>query len=197
MTSDTGSTDTGVLESLAACQCGFVTVRQAEALGFGQSMLVELTESGSWTCDRRGLFRWARVRRTELDDFAKWCTWFGGTATVSHYSAADLHGLGHLGPRFVHLSVATAVPSPARQVALHRSPLGQGEFEQIGPIRITTPLRTVHDLAAGGISQELLNEVVADGVAIGRLDTHEIRASCASACHEVAVRVESALAAAG
>ncbi|WP_257233218.1 hypothetical protein [Rhodococcus qingshengii] len=140
-------------------------------------------------------FRLERVRHTALDEFAKWCTWFAGSATVSHYSAADLHGLGHLQPRFIHLSVAHPLAAPTRQVALHRLPLADDECEQIGPIRITTPLRTVHDLASGGISQVLLNEVVADAVAIGRLDAHELYLSCENASVDVAVRVELALAA--
>lgn len=101
----------------------------------------------------------------------------------------------HLQPRFIHLSVAHPLAAPTRQVALHRLPLADDECEQIGPIRITTPLRTVHDLASGGISQVLLNEVVADAVAIGRLDAHELYLSCANASVDVAVRVELALAA--
>ena len=116
--------------------------------GFGLALMEEMTESGTWTCECRGLFRLERVRHTALDEFAKWCTWFAGSATVSHYSAADLHGLGHLQPRFIHLSVAHPLAAPTRQVALHRLPLADDECEQIGPIRITTPLRTVHDLAS-------------------------------------------------
>ncbi|GAA3171964.1 hypothetical protein ACIQYW_09560 [Rhodococcus erythropolis] len=183
------------LELLALRQCGFVTALQASELGFGLALMEEMTESGTWTCECRGLFRLERVRHTALDEFAKWCTWFAGSATVSHYSAADLHGLGHLQPRFIHLSIAHPLAAPTRQVALHRLPLADDECEQIGPIRITTPLRTVHDLASGGISQVLLNEVVADAVAIGRLDAHELYLSCENASVDVAVRVELALAA--
>ncbi len=82
------------LELLALRQCGFVTALQASELGFGLALMEEMTESGTWTCECRGLFRLERVRHTALDEFAKWCTWFAGSATVSHYSAADLHGSG-------------------------------------------------------------------------------------------------------
>lgn len=82
------------LELLALRQCGFVTALQASELGFGLALMEEMTESGTWTCECRGLFRLERVRHTALDEFAKWCTWFAGSATVSHYSAADLMASG-------------------------------------------------------------------------------------------------------
>ncbi|MFE4498842.1 hypothetical protein ACFRFQ_03210 [Rhodococcus sp. NPDC056743] len=185
--------DYEALELLALRQCGFVATDQAAALGFSGHDWDWLLESGTWISECPGLFRLDRVRRTAMDEFAKWCTWFAGRATVSHYSAAELHGLGHLQPRFMHLSVGVPVSAPTRQLALHRCSLAESECEQFGAIRITTPVRTVLDIASGGISQELLNEVVSDGVAIGRLDAHELYRSCENAAVDVAVRVELAL----
>src|SRR3546814_11202312 len=80
------------LELLALRQCGFVTALQASALGFGLASMEEMTESGTWTCECRGLFRLERVRHTDLDEFAKWCTWFAGSAPVSHISAQMREG---------------------------------------------------------------------------------------------------------
>lgn len=181
------------LELLARQQCGFVSAAQASAIGFGAEAMAALTESARWNRECLGLFRLAGVRQTALDDFAKWCTWYGGTATVSHYSAADLHGLGHLQPRFIHLSVGRPAATPSTQVALHRRRLVAAECEQAGPIRITTPVRTVMDLASGGISQTLLNEVVADAVAIGRIESAELFAACETASSDVSGRIERAL----
>lgn len=189
------TSDYEALETLAVRQCGFVTAMQASDLGFDGHRMDRMTESGTWTCDCRGLFRLDRVRRTPLDEFAKWSMWFDGRATVSHYSAADLYGLGHVHPRFLHFSVAERIGAPSRRIALHRHPIPDTACEQIGPIRITTPLRTVHDLAAGGVAQVVLNEMVADAVAIGRLDARALYLSCADATDDVAVRVQLALAA--
>lgn len=185
--------DYEALEKLALRQCGFVATDQAAALGLTGEEWDALLESGIWISECQGLYRLDRVRRTAMDEFAKWCTWFDGRATVSYYSAAELHGLGRLQPRFLHLSVSTAMPAPTRQLALHRCSLEEAECEQVGPIRITTPVRTVLDIASGGISQEMLNEVVSDGVAIGRLDPHELYLSCENMSVDVAVRVELAL----
>lgn len=185
--------DYEALEQLALRQCGFVATDQASALGLTAGDVNSLLESGTWISDCPGLFRLDSVRHTALDEFAKWCTWFADRATVSHYSAAELHGLGHLQPRFLHFSTEMPITAPVRQLALHRCILTESECEQIGPIRITTPVRTVLDLAAGGISQELLDEVVSDGLAIGRLDARELYLSCENAAIDVAVRVELAL----
>jgi len=110
------------LELLALRQCGFVTALQASELGFGLALMEEMTESGTWTCECRGLFRLERVRHTALDEFAKWCTWFAGSPTVSHYSGADLHGRGHLQPRFLPRSVAHPRAAPTPHVTLPRLP---------------------------------------------------------------------------
>ena len=85
-------------------------------------------------------------------------------------------------------------PSPTQQLALHRRSLRPEDCEQVGPLRITTPLCTALDLAASGISQELLDEVVADGVAIGRLNARALHGECGSLPAQVAQRVEHALA---
>ncbi|AOW93234.1 hypothetical protein BFN03_12845 [Rhodococcus sp. WMMA185] len=188
----------GVVEELtraAMAQAGYFTTTQVLRLGFAASDIGEHLADGSWVKIERDLFRLRDCPRSDLEEFAKWCTWFGAAAAVSHQSAAELHGLGHLYPRFIHLSTVLSPPSPTQQLALHRRSLGPEEVEQVGPLRITTPKRTALDLAASGISQELLDEVVADGVAIGRLSASALQRECGSLPGQVAQRVERALAA--
>lgn len=182
------------LQELAASQDGYFTAAQAIQVGYTAEMLGTQVVRGSWLRVERDLFRDAGAPHTDLEAFVKWCTWFGTAAAVSHQSAAELHGLGHLYPRFIHFSTVMAPPTPTRELALHRRSVRAQDCEQIGPIRITTPQCTALDLAAGGISQELLDEVVADGVAIGRLDAHELHEACAKRPAPVAERIEHALA---
>ncbi|NLE78924.1 MAG: hypothetical protein GX610_04960 [Rhodococcus sp.] len=182
------------LQELAAAQAGFFTAAQALQVGYSTEMLGTQVVRGSWIKVERDLFRAADAPHTDFEAFAKWCTWFGTAAAVSHQSAAELHGLGHLYPRFIHFSTVMAPPSPTRELALHRRSVRAQDCEKIGPLRITTPQRTALDLAAGGISQELLDEVVADGVAIGRLDAHALHEESATCEAPVAQRIERALA---
>ncbi|MDH6286664.1 type IV toxin-antitoxin system AbiEi family antitoxin domain-containing protein [Rhodococcus sp. NM-2] len=182
------------LTRVATAQAGFFTTAQVLRLGFAADEIDERVADGSWVKVERDLFRLKDCPHSDLEEFAKWCTWFGAAAAVSHQSAAELHGLGHLYPRFIHLSTVLSPPSPTQQLALHRRSLRPEDCEQVGPLRITTPLCTALDLAASGISQELLDEVVADGVAIGRLNARALHGECGSLPAQVAQRVEHALA---
>ncbi len=129
-----------------------------------------------------------------LDEYAMWAAWFDGAAVVSHQSAAELHGLGSLSPRFLHLSVrAGRPPVTPRLAVVHRSLTG-ADVESAGPFLVTTPVRTVLDLAEGDIGQAALNEVVADAVAIDRCAGREITDAGARLSPRAARRVYQALA---
>lgn len=129
-----------------------------------------------------------------LDEYAMWAAWFDGAAVVSHQSAADLHGLGSLRPRFLHLSArAGRPPVPPRLVVVRRA-LAGADVESAGPFLVTTPVRTVLDLAEADIGQSALNEVVADAVAIHRCAGEEITDAGARLSPRAARRVYRALA---
>lgn len=129
-----------------------------------------------------------------LDEYAMWAAWFDGAAAVSHHSAADLHGIGRLRPRFLHLSVgAGRPPVTPRLVVLRRALLGV-EVESAGPFLVTTPLRTVLDLAESDIGQTALDEVIGDAVAISRCTGEEICSASAQLTPRAAERVRRALA---
>lgn len=190
--------DTGAdLRRLALRQAGYFTTGQALRLGYTTERISAHVTEASWLRIERDLFRLAAVPCSDLEEYAKWCAWFEGDAVVSHQSAAELHGLGHLHPSFVHLSTSASAPAPTRRLALHRRRLRPEDCEQVGTFVITTPLCTAFDLASGGIAQDLFDEVVGDGVAIGRLDPDQLRAACAGRPQQIAERIEHALGACG
>lgn len=182
---------------LAGEQAGYFTTGQALRLGVASDDIDSRLAEGSWLRIDRDLFRLSEFPHSDLEEFAKWCAWFDGTAVVSHHSAAELHGMGQLHPKFMHLSTPEWRPVPTQLLALHRRVLCAQDCEQTGAFRITTPLRTVIDLAGGGISQEMLDESVRDAVVIGRLDPRQLHEQCAHQSAAVADRIERALAACG
>ncbi|WP_305092550.1 hypothetical protein [Prescottella sp. R16] len=185
------------LRRLAFRQAGYFTTGQALRLGCTTEDIGGRLAEGSWLRIERDLFRLASFPRTDLEEYAKWCAWFEGNAVVSHQSAAELHGLGHLHPSFVHLTTPGSAPAPTRRLALHRRRLRDEDCERAGPLRITTPLCTALDLASGGIAQDLFDEVVGDGVAIGRIDPDELRAAAELQPQQIVDRIERALGAYG
>jgi len=185
------------LRHTALAQAGFFTARQAIAHGIATIDFVGRIAAGHWVRIESDLFRLGDSPHTKFDEFAQWCAWYEGAAVVSHQSAADLHGMGHLQPRFLHLSTADQRTVPSNRLALHHRQLRAQDCEQVGCFRITTPARTAVDLAAGGVSQEVLDELVGDAIAIGRVTSAQLHAAVADQPAAVADRIELALLAAG
>ncbi len=152
---------------IAETHAGYVTIRQARAAG------VDVQRSDDWIPVREGIFRLAGWPGGPFDEFAMWSGYFDDAAVMSHQTAAELHGIGTLHPRFVHMTASVRLPAP-RHVSVHTAALGPDDTERVGAFAVTTPVRTVLDLAAGGIAVPSLREVVADAVAIGRLSVAEV-----------------------
>lgn len=185
----------GQLHSLATRQDGYFTAEQALELGFDSAMMRVNLATETWIRIERNLFRLGQWPHSELEVFAMWCAWFGGDAVISHQSAAELHGLGHLHPQFVHVCTFSELRLADTRLAVHRLRLEPRNVESAGTFDITTPVRTVLDLAAGGISQLTLDEVVSDAVAIGRVDPAALYSEASTSTDRVAERVELALSA--
>lgn len=185
------------LRRLAVTQAGFFTARQAVGHGIAAHEFAERIEAGLWLRVETELFRLSDSPRTKFDELAQWSAWYEGAAVVSHQSAADLHGMGHLQPRFLHLSTPDQRTVPSNRLALHHRHLTDVDCESAGAFRVTTPARTAVDLASGGVSQEVLDELVGDALALGRADADRLHAALVDQPAAVADRIELALLAAG
>ncbi|MGY4100936.1 type IV toxin-antitoxin system AbiEi family antitoxin domain-containing protein [Nocardia sp. R16R-3T] len=181
-----------VLRRLAGRHAGFFTTRQALRVGCETRVRAGL---GDGTVSRAGvgLLRLADWPAGPLDEYAMWAAWFDGAAAVSHQSAAELHGLGSLRPRFLHMSVGAGRPPLTPRLVVQRRPLVPADLESAGAFLVTTPVRTVLDLAESDIGQSALDEVVADAVAIHRCASDEIRSASVRLPPRAAVRVYRAL----
>ncbi|MFD4292239.1 hypothetical protein ACFWPA_06770 [Rhodococcus sp. NPDC058505] len=184
----------GILRERAGAQDGYFTPAQARACGYSAEEMADAVVAGVWSQPDPGVFRLMPWRSGDLDDVARCCVRLDG-AVVSHQSAAELHGLGHLHPSFLHVTAADDGHPRLERVAVHHSELALGDTEHTGAFRITTPLRTVLDLADGGVSQWVLDEVVGDALAIGRLDRDELEAGSDVGTTRVRQRVRRALSA--
>ncbi|WP_174183458.1 type IV toxin-antitoxin system AbiEi family antitoxin domain-containing protein [Nocardia barduliensis] len=190
-----GSAEQGwrVLRRWAGRHAGFFTTRQVLRTGCGARVRAGLAD-GSVTRAGVGMLRLAEWPEGPLDEYAMWAAWFDGASVVSHHSAAELHGLGSLRPRFLHLSVRAGRPPVTPRLVVVRRALTGAEVESAGPFLVTTPVRTVLDLAEGDIGQAALDEVVADAVAIDRCAGAEITDAGARLSPRAARRVYRALA---
>ncbi|MEV0341916.1 hypothetical protein AB0H49_23115 [Nocardia sp. NPDC050713] len=181
-----------VLRRLAGRHAGFFTTRQVLRTGCEAKVRAGLGD-GSVTRAGVGMLRLTEWPDGPLDEYAMWAAWFDGAAAVSHHSAAELHGLGRLRPRFLHLSVGAGRPPVTPRLVVLRRPLIGSDVESAGAFLVTTPVRTVLDLAEADIGQVALNEVVGDAVAINRCAGAEIRSASVRLPPRAAARVHRAL----
>lgn len=130
------------------------------------------------------------VRFAEL---TRVCSETGGV--VSYQSAAQVYAMGDFHPHFLHVT-ASGAAGASRTVAIHRQALPAVDICDLGPFRVTTPLRTLLDLAASPVSQAVLDRTVADAVAIGRVAVDELSATASAQPARVASRLRQALQAA-
>ncbi|QIS23081.1 hypothetical protein [Nocardia terpenica] len=182
-----------VLRRLAGRHAGYFTTRLVLRTGCEDRIRWAL-EDGSVVRVEVGLLRMTDWPAGPLDEYAMWAAWFHGGAAVSHHSAAELHGLGRLRPRYVHMSAdGGRLPSSSRLVVLRRV-LRRDDVESAGAFLVTTPVRTMLDLAETGIGQTALDEIVADAVAIHRCAGAEIRSAAESLTPPAAARLRRSLA---
>ncbi|MDE2507824.1 MAG: hypothetical protein KGM43_11480, partial [Planctomycetota bacterium] len=86
----------------------------------------------------------------------------------SHESALVLHDLSELLPNEIHLTVPTGFrKEPPDGCVLHKAALLPAEVEERVGFRVTTPLRTLLDVAAGTTSQEQLEKAVTEALERG------------------------------
>jgi predicted transcriptional regulator of viral defense system len=185
------------LHAVAYTQGGYFTAAQAVQVGYSYQAQKYHADSGSWVRQERGLFRLPDFPVGPDDAFVRWVVWSGSKGVISHESAAAVHGLGDVDPLRIHLSVPPAFGRTSDVVVLHRAELAPAEIEHRLGWAVTTPARTMLDLAAGELSQELLEGAVRDALERGLISRRALlRMTQASADHP-ALRLERALATVG
>lgn len=159
------------LYAVASAQGGYFTAKQAQEVGYGYTHLDYHTAVGNFERVERGLYRLPTIPPAEHDDLIRLSLWSRDRrdrpqAVVSHETALDLHGLGELMPSRVHLTVPRSFRKrPPVGCALHKADLAPADAEEWTGFSVTTPLRTLIDLAAGGaVTQEQIEKAVADAL---------------------------------
>jgi predicted transcriptional regulator of viral defense system len=169
------------LLAFAQRQGGYLTARQARKAGFGYSHLAYHVAAGNLQRAGHGLYRLPEVPRSAQDQLVRLVLWSRGRddrpqAVVSHDTALALHELSDALPTRVHLSVPAGFRKRApRGCVLHHARLAEGDSETWEGLRVTTPLRTLIDLAdEGRFGREQLGRAVDDALARGLVRRRQI-----------------------
>lgn len=162
------------LLSLAQSQGGYFTAKQAAEIGYQSPHLDYHVGAGNFLRVGHGVYRLPEVPIGEHDDLVRLAFWSRGRddqpqAIASHSTALAVHGLSDLLPSKIHLTVPmTFRKEPTKGIVLHRGKLAASEIEDREGFQVTTPLRTILDIAADErTSEEHLGKAIAEALARG------------------------------
>lgn len=196
------STDTKrALLDIAAGQGGYFTARQALSVGYAYPEQTYHVTHGNWQRVARGVFRLRAYPPPDREDLIVVSLLShdhsgAPQAVISHETALALHDLSDANPAHIHVTIP---PGFRRQLppmlVLHRALLQPGDYEERDGYRVTTPLRTLLDIAASPTSWPYLDAAVRDAVQHGLVRRRELAE--ANASPEAQARLRAALTAAG
>ncbi len=187
------------LYEIAVGQGGYFTAAQAREAGYGYRQQHFHVSRTTWLRIDRGLFRLRDFPSVEREDLIRWSLWSRNQkgvpqAVVSHDTALTVHGLSDLMPAQVHLTV----PQRFRKkippgCVLHRGDLSPEDTERRVGYRVTTPLRTLVDVAGSALSREHINQAVRDALDLGLVRRSVLTdVDCSSKVREVLNRALAA-----
>ncbi|WP_024794170.1 type IV toxin-antitoxin system AbiEi family antitoxin domain-containing protein [Tomitella biformata] len=164
---------------LASEQWGLVTSRQARAAAsVTPQQLKRMADAGYLERLHHGIYRLARFPHDEhQNERVAWLALDPArvmwerldedvpTGVLSHRTAAHLHQLGDLDADVVEITALRRHRLSIPDVAIYRGPLARDNWQVIDGLPVTTPVRTIADLAAAGTDSGHLAAVVRDTLA--------------------------------
>jgi hypothetical protein len=146
------------LYQIASAQGGYFTATQARQVGYAYSQQHFHVQRGNWLRIDHGIFRLHDYPPGEREDLIRWSLWSRNQKGIPQ-------------------AVVSHVPPGC---VLHKSRLAPGDVEARPGYRVTTPLRTLLDVAGSPLSQEHLNAAVRDALQRGLVRRRQLENASAS-----------------
>jgi hypothetical protein len=182
------------LVELASRQNGYFSASQALQVGYSYPAQHYHAAQENWLRVGRGVYRLPEWPSGPHEELVRWALWSRQHAVVSHESALAVHDLGDVNPAKVHLSVPLAFRAKARGVILHRSVVPPTEKQEHSGFWVTTPLRSLVDVASGSLDVDHIASAISEALGRGLVTVRRLRDRADQAGDRQALRIERALA---
>ncbi len=181
------------LLAIAARQSGYFTAAQALDAGYSYPAQGYHAKRGNWLRVDRGIYRFPEWPTGPRDDLVRWSLWSRGRAVVSHETALSVHELGDVDPARVHLIAPPNFRQKNPGVVIHRAGLAPRDVQEHEGFDVTTPLRSLLDVAAGELDLDQLGQAIAEALARGMATRRALVDRADEFGGNAALRIERAL----
>lgn len=150
------------LYKIAESQFGYFTAKQAISAGYLAPNHAYHVKQGNWIREYRSIYRLAHFPSTPEGEFTLWALWSRNRAEIpqgvySYETALSLYEISDAMPSKLHMTVPShfrkSAPVPSILI-LHYQDLLPADIKKQGPYAITTPFRTMQDLAEDSSTSE-------------------------------------------
>jgi predicted transcriptional regulator of viral defense system len=188
----------------ASTQAGYFTAVQARALGYSARSLVHHFAAGHFERVGRGFYRLVGVPASSHEDIvAAWLRLAPRRGVVSHDTALALYELAPSRSHEIHLTLPRErrprTPQATATIKLHTTtvPLRQDEMAHRFGVQVTSPARTIADVADIGTDPSVIVEAAARALATGLVSKNELHMAVKRRSARVRQLVERAIEEAG
>lgn len=176
------SSSWSALFAVAETQQGLFTAEQAREAGLSPQSIDRASEAGSGRIARvrRGIYRFVQYPAADRyqEDLVVLWLWSEQTAVFSHETALVLHDLSDALPALVHLTVPASWVGRRIQVpdnvAMHYSDVSPQDKWWCGAVPVTSPRRTICDVALALGSWETVDLSVRQAIRRGLASPAEL-----------------------
>lgn len=167
------------LYEMAAPQAGYFTTGQADEAGYSGFMIHYYVKKNRFEHVARGIYRLTHFPPTDHEDFVPPWLWSEFEGVYSHDSALQLHNLSDALPPMKRLTL----PGPWKRrrlkappgVLLHYADIPASDRSWVGPVPVTTPLRTVVDCVEVQTPPRLIKQAVEEALDRGLFQLVDLR----------------------
>jgi predicted transcriptional regulator of viral defense system len=157
---------------------GYFTRADARAAGAGEAILEALLDEHAIETISTDVYHLVQFPRTDREELITLWLQTDRQGVFSHETALLLHELSDILPRRQHIMVPPGFDVGARQfdasVELLRGDVADAEKCWIGPVPYTSALRTLRDCIDIGVSPDLIEQAIEEGLERGLFTVAEI-----------------------
>lgn len=181
------------LYQIAEAQAGYFTAAQARTAGFSHALLAYHLQTGLFVRVWPGVYRLVRFPASPHEDlFVAWLR-VGLRAVISHDSALALYDLSDLLPSEIHLTVLRTSSRRHPNLRLHTNRLKPEEVTHYAGLPVTAPARTIVDVAASGLAEELVEQAIHEALRRGLTTDEQLLAIASHRGTSMVRRIERML----